>query len=151
MKTIIVTSDTHGKVENLYHIYKKNKKADMFIHLGDYASDAVAASARLGTNVECVKANGDIGSQLPLAKEFIVDRNKILAVHGHVQRVKYSLLRLNFMAREANADIVLFGHTHMSLVENNGILFVNPGFGYRGEYAVVTIEKGVANAKIMQL
>lgn len=151
MKTIIVTSDTHGRVENLYHIYKQNRKADMFIHLGDYASDAEAASSRLGIHVECIKANGDIGSTLPLVKEFVVDRNKIIAVHGHIQRVKYSLLRLSFFAREEGADIVLFGHTHVPLVENNGTLFVNPGFGYRGQYAVVTIDKGVANAKIMQL
>jgi len=151
MKKIVVTSDTHGSVETLVNIYRKNKDADMFIHLGDYADDAFKASARLGIIVECIKANGDIGSPLPLRKEFVVDRNKILAVHGHIESVKYSLIRLNFAAQEANANIMLFGHTHVPLIEHNGILFVNPGFGHRGQYAVVTIDNGVANAELKRL
>jgi len=151
MKKIVVTSDSHGKIHNLYNIYKQNKDADMFIHLGDYVSDAEKASRRLGIDVICVKANGDFSSFLPLHKEVLIERNKILAVHGHIERVKFSLTRLSFLAREKQADIVLFGHTHIPLIENNGTLFVNPGHAFGGQYAILTIEKGVANAEIKKL
>ena len=151
MKKIIVTSDTHGKTETLYHILKERKDADMFIHLGDYVSDAERASQRLGIDVICVKANGDVGSQLPLSREISVEKTKILAVHGHLQRVKYSLLRLSFEAQESKADVVLFGHTHIPMVEKNGILYVNPGYGGAGHYAVLTINGIKAEAEIFKL
>ena len=151
MKKIVVTSDSHGKTLNLYNIYKQNRNADMFIHLGDYISDTEKAIQRLGVDVLCVKANGDYNSMLPLQREIIMDKNRILAVHGHIQRVKLSLTRLSFLAQEKNADIVLFGHTHIPLIENNGALFVNPGHAYKGQYAVVTIDNGIANAQIKTL
>ena len=99
----------------------------------------------------CVKANGGVGSQLPLRREISVEKTNILAVHGHLQRVKYSLTRLSFEAQEANADIVLFGHTHIPMVEKNGILFVNPGYGAAGQYAVVTVKGAQARADIVKL
>ena len=151
MKKIIVTSDTHGKSQTLYNIYKENRNADMFIHLGDYVQDAEKASNALGINVLCVKANGAVGSQIPLRREIIIDQNKTLAVHGHIQRVKYSLTRLSFEAQEVQADIVLFGHTHIPLVEKNGILFVNPGYGGAGQYALLTIDGAKTNAGIFKL
>jgi putative phosphoesterase len=151
MKKIVVTSDSHGKKENIYRIYKKNRDADLFIHLGDYASDVETAESRLGIDVVCIKANGDISSFLPLKQVLIVDGKRIAAVHGHVERVKWSLIKLNFLAQEEQADVVLFGHTHIPLIENSGTLFVNPGYAYSGQYAVVTIDKGVVNAEIRKL
>lgn len=151
MKKIIVTSDTHGNAGYLYKIYRQNKKADLFIHLGDYIKDAQKAAKRLGLNVLYVKANGDFGSTMPLHRVIAFEGKNILAVHGHIERVKVSLIRLNFLAQDVNADIVLFGHTHYPHIENNGTLFVNPGYGGAGQYAVVTIDKGVVNAQLMKL
>lgn len=151
MKKIIVTSDTHGNAGYLYDIYKQNKKADLFIHLGDYIRDAQKAAKRLGLHVVCIKANGDIGSSFPVRRVIAFEGKNVLAVHGHIERVKFSLTRLNFLAQDVNADIVLFGHTHYPLIENNGTLFVNPGYGGVGQYAIVTIDKGAVNAHLMKL
>ena len=151
MKKIVVTSDSHGKRLKLYNICKLHRDADMFIHLGDYVSDTEDAEKRLGINVVCIKANGDIGSFLPLQQTLVVEGKKIVAVHGHLQRVKWSLIRLKFLAQEEQADIVLFGHTHIPLVENNGTLFVNPGHAFSGQYAIVTIEDNKVNASILKL
>lgn len=151
MKKIVVTSDSHGKKQNIYRIYKEHRDADMFIHLGDYVGDVEIAQSRLKINVLCIKANGDISSFLPLKQILTVEGKRILAVHGHIERVKWSMLRLNFLAQEDKADIVLFGHTHIPLVKNNGTLFVNPGYAYGGQYAIVTIDNGVVNASLFKL
>ncbi len=151
MKKIVVTSDSHSKAANLYYIYKMHKDADMFIHLGDYVRDADMSIQRLGINVICIKANGDIGSMLPVKKIINFEGKKIIAVHGHIEGVKWSLIRLKFMAHEEEADIVLFGHTHNPLIENTGTLFVNPGYAYSGQYSIVTINRGSVNAELLKL
>lgn len=105
----------------------------------------------LNINAVCIKANGDISSFLPLKQVLNLEGKRILAVHGHIERVKWSMIRLNFLAQEDKADIVLFGHTHIPIVENNGILYVNPGYAYGGQYAIVTIDNGMANASLYKL
>lgn len=147
MKKILVTSDSHGKIETLYKIYKKNIDADLFIHLGDYVSDAQKIQERLGISIECVKANGDFGCRLALTKQISVGGKKILIVHGHIQRVKLSLRKLNLFAIETEADVALFGHTHIQKIEQRGALLVNPGCAYHGQYAILLIDKAQVNAK----
>lgn len=151
MKKIVVTSDSHGKKQNIYKIYKEHRDADMFIHLGDYAGDVEVAEKKLKINAVCIKANGDISSHFPLKQVIGVEDRRILAVHGHIERVKWSMLRLNYLAQENKADIVLFGHTHIPIVNNNGILYVNPGYAYAGQYAIVTVENGTVNASLYKL
>ncbi|MBN2879764.1 MAG: YfcE family phosphodiesterase [Clostridia bacterium] len=148
MKKIIVTSDTHGHIEALYSIYKLHSDADIFIHLGDYVQDAQKVSQRLGMEVLCVKANGDAGSTMPEKRMISIEGVNILAVHGHHQAVKLSLMRLSLLAQEMQADVALFGHTHYSLLENNGILFINPGYGGSGRYAIITVDKGRVEAEL---
>ena len=50
-------------------------------------------------------------------------------LHGHTQRVKYSLLSLGLLAEQKQAAAVLFGHTHIPKVEysSTGRLLFNPG------------------------
>jgi len=151
MKKIVVTSDSHGKRLNIYNIFKEHRDADLFIHLGDYISDVEDAEKRLGINAVCIKANGDINSAMPLKQVLNIEGKRIVAVHGHIQRVKWSMIRLKFLAQEENADVLLFGHTHIPHVENNGTLFVNPGHAYRGQYAIVSIDKNIVNASLYKL
>lgn len=42
--------------------------------------------------------------------------------------MKYDLAKLRYRALELEADIALFGHTHVSQIEYiDGIWFINPG------------------------
>jgi hypothetical protein len=57
-----------------------------------------------------------------------------------------------------DADIIVYGHTHeQKIVESNGRLVVNPGaagarrFKLRPSVAMLTIERGVASIRIVEL
>ena len=48
--------------------------------------------------------------------------------HGHLLQVKYGLQTLKRYAREQNADVMLFGHTHVAYTEYEDSLYImNPG------------------------
>lgn len=125
---IAVVSDTHRDSHSIEKVIRKVEKADMLIHLGDNNCDAEEISKRFKGRVISVKGNCDFSSagNSELLEE--IAGKKMLITHGHSYGVKYGLTRLLFRAQEVNADIVLFGHTHISLVEYvSGIWFINPG------------------------
>ena len=56
------------------------------------------------------------------------EQRRVLIAHGHTMNVKYGLLRAQYRAQELNADILLFGHTHVPLVEaSSRPMLLNPG------------------------
>ena len=85
-----------------------------------------------------------------------ISRGRI--THGN-RYVDGGLPRFSYRAREEACDVVLFGHTHMPLVtEDGGILYVNPGSAAmprqadrRRTYAVITVSDGRATARIEDL
>ena len=65
---------------------------------------------------------------LPLERILILCDRRVLIAHGHTMNVKYGLLRAQYRAQELNADILLFGHTHVPLVEaSSRPMLLNPG------------------------
>ena len=66
--------------------------------------------------------------------------------HGHLYDAKSGLYRITSAAREAGADILLFGHTHMPLtLYEDGLYIMNPGscHGYYASYGIIDItDKG---------
>ena len=82
---------------------------------------------------------------------------KIMITHGHRYGVKYGLERLYFSALENEVDIVLFGHTHISLNEKyDNILFFNPGslthprLLSKGSYGIIEISDSDIISKIVE-
>ena len=58
----------------------------------------------------------------------ILDDHRVLIAHGHTLGVKTGLLRAQYRALEMNADILLFGHTHVPLVDAaSRPMMMNPG------------------------
>ena len=92
----------------------------------------------------------------PLRMTLDFDGVRVMMTHGHEERVKYGTLILLAEAKKAEADVVLYGHTHRpELAETDGILVVNPGsaaayYGREGTYAELTIEKGKSSAEIIK-
>src|SRR5699024_9790785 len=41
----------------------------------------------------------------------------ILLTHGHLLRVKENLMTIQYAAREKEAEVLLFGHTHVALAK----------------------------------
>jgi putative phosphoesterase len=100
----------------------------VLIHLGDGGDDAELLAHALDVTVIHVAGNCDTGSASPRELVWECEGKRLLLVHGDAYRVKSGLTRLERRAIEAEADAVLFGHTHCAMISTlAGKLFVNPG------------------------
>ena len=145
---IAVISDTHGDTSWMNRLKPMFDSVDCVIHLGDVVSDA----RKIEENVKCpvyyVAGNCDMLSSAPQELNKYIGGKKIFAVHGNGYSLDYGLYSLSAEAREKEADICLYGHTHVpDITTGYGIWFVNPGSisrprGIAGKtYAVIEIKK----------
>lgn len=129
---IAVVSDSHGDINAIKKALNKIKKAEYLFHLGDNVKDVEGFSKGFSGKIVYVKGNCDFLDR-ERAKELdekIIDieGNKILSTHGHKYSVKENIFRLKYRAMELDANIVLYGHTHIPSIEyEEGIWFINPG------------------------
>jgi len=127
---VLVISDTHGYIYNARKAIDRNPEVQMILHLGDYCRDALQLS-ELYPNIklEYVYGNCDIGVEGICAEKIIdIEGKKIFMTHGHRYSVKWDHSRILEKAEEHNADLILYGHTHISVIDNiRNILIINPG------------------------
>lgn len=125
VKEIIIVSDNHGSrqvMEDLLNIYDS---ADVFIHLGD---SEFSPNDKLWKKYHTVCGNNDFYEEYPEDKTLKVGHNIFYLTHGHKKNVKHSLNDLQESGKQNEADFVLFGHSHIAVVEEvDGIIFINPG------------------------
>lgn len=125
MSEIAVVSDSHGYIEGIRDFLPALGQVDALYHLGDYADDAVPLAGMLNCGFVAVRGNCDPFSDAP--KKTTVDwhGHRFLLLHGHTVSGRLSLV---YAAKEARADVVLFGHSHVPSIETvDGILLLNPG------------------------
>lgn len=123
-----VISDTHRYVWTIEKTIDKMHDADMIIHLGDNVQDVFEIEKYFKRKIIYVKGNCDFSSEVPNEIIETIEGIKFLITHGHRYEVKYDISRLKERAQEVGADIVLYGHTHVSLISyEDGIWFINPG------------------------
>lgn len=128
MKKILVMGDTHGHKANIARALLQFGDVDFLIHLGDYYRDAAFIHTLTQKQVYAVKGNCDIAAEAKTQIVITSDNVRILALHGHRQNVKMSLLGLGLYAQQEEADIVLYGHTHRTDEQFfEGIMLYNPG------------------------
>jgi uncharacterized protein len=103
---------------------------DLIVHAGDLCDVHALGSIReIGPPVIAVHGNvddADVCAQLPGETEFDVDGVRIAVVHdAGAASGRLSRLRRKFPA----ADVVIFGHSHVPLIEHGdgGFLILNPG------------------------
>ena len=125
---IAVVSDTHRQEYYIQKVKSYIKNADILIHLGDNIEDADELAEGFKGKVYKVSGNCDFcrGAE----RELVIDVEgiRILITHGDRYGVKYELNNLYYRAMEAEADIALYGHTHIPYMEEvNGIWLFNPG------------------------
>jgi len=122
----------------------RRERPELVIHLGDGLSDAqLLATEIYPTPVLGVQGNCDFPRDAaPITHTFHAESVRFFMTHGHAYGVKNGLLRLSLAARECEAQVVLFGHTHVPFChQENGIWFLNPGScRSRLNYGVVRIE-----------
>lgn len=126
MKRVAVFADTHNMFSRLPLALERLGKVDMLFHLGDFAIDAERIAQELGdVPFVAVKGNNDSGSMYPRKRIELVEDAWIMLVHGDGYHTIYQMID---QARENRCAAVLFGHTHVPLLQADGeILIVNPG------------------------
>ena len=108
-----VFSDSHGYSGNMLAVLQK-RLPDELIFLGDGELDLVDVRKKYpDLTIHNVRGNCDIASSARLQMVIKSGRKKIFICHGHTMGVKDSLDMLVDSAFTAEANVVLFGHTHV--------------------------------------
>ena len=161
-KRIIVVSDSHGDADGLHAAFAqaaRHGKIDAAVFLGDGTSDFEQVKPSLcarGTICYAVKGNNDWVTQEPAEALFTVGGVRFFACHGHTRQVKYGLERVWYAAREHEAQVAFYGHTHCeSITQEAGVQLVNPGAvcersKRRSAYAEAIVEdSGLVNVRLV--
>lgn len=126
---IFVVSDTHSSIEEFIVKMNTMEKPDLIIHLGDYVEDGIKVENETNIKTIIVKGNGDYFNQEYKEEEILeIKDRRIFITHGHKYRVGYGVENLLYRGEELEAEIILFGHTHVPIaIEKSGIMIMNPG------------------------
>ncbi|QCX33082.1 metallophosphoesterase [Caloramator sp. E03] len=123
-----VVSDSHGNLYMLEKAIKMMEPLDLIIHLGDDYRDIIKLKEKYKLPIEYVSGNNDFGTEKIAEKVINIRGKNIFITHGHRYNVYYGIDSLYFKALEVNAQLVLYGHTHVQDINNSfGVVFLNPG------------------------
>lgn len=145
---ILVVSDSHGRNIYLEKVLEA-VKPDMLIHLGDLEGSEIFIQNKADCPVEMVSGNNDYFSDLEREKIISIGSHKAFLTHGHRYRVHFGTETIRERARQMGADIVMFGHTHIPLLDTStDVTVLNPGSisqprqeGRIPTYAVVELDR----------
>ena len=160
--TIPVFSDSHGRghrvsevIERLNNCGEGGVRVALF--LGDGMHDLAPAIPE-GCSLLAVAGNCDIydhlydseGNVIPDDRVEFIGGLRIFMTHGHKYSVKGGYGAAIARARRLNADILLFGHTHLPFTDylppdgafNKPLCVMNPGSLRDGSFGVITISDG---------
>lgn len=153
---ILVLSDIHGDLRSAMQAVNAQPSADMLVFCGDgteqfkYLKNVLPDKTVVG-----VRGNCDFGSDLQPTEIVTAGGKTLFITHGHLYQAKFSIYNMVCAAREANADVLLFGHTHNAFQEyDDGLYIMNPGHcgGYGASYGIVDItDKGDIVTNIVRL
>jgi putative phosphoesterase len=147
-------SDTHGMVRAGVHTALAG--VQMILHAGDVGGHDILDELRLIAPVKAVHGNVDPDDDplLPPAVTLEIGGLMIHMSHGNELGTPTPQKLLSVYA----ADVIIYGHTHRSLVQRNGTrVTVNPGaagpkrFDLRPSVAVLTIVEGEAEVDIVEI
>lgn len=121
MKKILVVSDLHGEIglERLKTAYIRENGADILFCCGDLeTSEHDVWKAARGAQCFIVCGNCDFFTQLPQEIEMRVEDVRFWMVHGDRYGVRQTTAALFEEGNRRGANVVLFGHTHIPLLED---------------------------------
>ena len=145
---ILVFSDSHGNTRRMKEaIELHGPSCKMIIHLGDGVRDIEYVSSFF-PQIPVVSLNGNGESFKRDVRIFDECGVRFMCIHGHSYNVKFGLTKAIYAAEEAEADILLYGHTHtahdtsVELGDGKYLKVFNPGSigkGYPPTYGIVEI------------
>ena len=153
---LAIFSDTHGNYPLALRALEDAGQLAGVIHLGDEIEDAGIIEDIVGCPVVKVAGNCDRGTAIPRELNCLFAGVRFYLTHGDAFGVKGGLARLRAKAAAEDAQVVLYGHTHLAAVDRfDGILFVNPGTLHQGSdlksFATIDIDAGTISARIVRL
>lgn len=123
-----VVSDSHGDLYMLDKAIQQMGDIECLIHLGDHSRDVQKVNQKWNKVIYSVAGNNDFSSAGNSERTISLGGKRIFITHGHKYSVHYEVMNLYFRALEEQADIVLYGHTHIYYVDYEGsMFFLNPG------------------------
>ena len=144
----LVFSDSHGRLENLMRAVDRHPDYQAIFHLGDVGNDEPYLRSITPYPVYIVRGNCDYAMNLKESLTVEFGGKRIAMCHGHRHAVYRGIDVLKYWALEKEADVVLFGHTHVPFLEQSSSLTViNPGSiskprqeGHQPGYAVLEVD-----------
>ena len=112
MTKVIAFSDIHGHTRNLMKLVPILEKADAVLFLGDGLESLEILPETIHKKLFAVKGNCDPFSSFPNEVLVEIAGKKFFIAHGHKFGVKNNIKLLANTAKEAGADIALYGHAH---------------------------------------
>ena len=140
-------SDTHGRLRN--EVFDVFREVDAIVHAGDIGPYDLIAELEAIAPVTAVYGNTDrfdVRERLQASASLEAGGTRIAVEHGdRLGSPTPKALR----RKHADADVIVFGHTHRPLIDDDGrSLVVNPGsagaarFGMPASVVVLTVEDG---------
>src|SRR5690625_706391 len=124
MQKLLIVSDSHGLTTELQMIRERHNISHN-IHCGD---SELNNSDPVIEDFLTVEGNCDIPGEFNVEETLMIDHLNVYITHGHLYRVKSTLLPLTYRAAEVKADIVCFGHSHVAGTEKiDHRIYINPG------------------------
>lgn len=154
---LCVFSDSHGNPDHMLTAIRR-EAPDAIFHLGDGESDLRAVKRAFpDLPIYSVRGNCDLFGAAPGLLKTEIAGQKVFATHGHAYKVKYDrdYQTLRYAALEADARLVLFGHTHVPYHDRVwGMEMINPGsigYGSKPSYAVVELDETGVTADLKRV
>ncbi len=124
----LVFSDSHGRDEAMLEVAGRYPDIQAVFHLGDSERGLGRLEEAVSCPVYAVRGNCDFMLNLP--REQIVEfaGRRIAMCHGHRYMNYGSIDAMKYWALENEADIVMFGHTHVPFLKQGyNLTVLNPG------------------------
>ncbi|MBO0475829.1 metallophosphoesterase [Vagococcus sp. DIV0080] len=144
----LVVSDNHGNRECLVElVHEWDHQVDAMFHCGD---SELKVDDVLWQKFVVVKGNCDYSPDYKNECVIHHGEDTIFMTHGHLFNVNMGLTYISLAAREHQATICLYGHTHKLAAEMvDGVLYLNPGsiaqprgkYSHYKTYAIIETEK----------
>jgi uncharacterized protein len=121
MQTVGVISDTHGLLRPQARAALAG--VDLIVHAGDIGGAEILEELGRIAPVTAVRGNNDKGVWAQA-----VARSQLLEVEGCLLYVVHDIAEIDLDPAAAGIAVVITGHSHRpSIVEKQGVLFLNPG------------------------
>ena len=125
-----IVSDSHGDTNaiDVMLSHSQVKGVEHWLFAGDIAADAEYLAMVSEVPVSKVAGNND-WPDIELSDTQVLELagHRILLTHGHRFGVQYTTNIVERAAQEVEADLVIYGHTHVADLSVGELTVLNPG------------------------